>query len=71
MYYYESNDDTDSIVNQCLGDSLGEWTDELGTNVTIDELLIMGPKNYGYELSDGTTKRKVKGFRVKLNAEAN
>ena len=68
---YESTDITDSIVEKYLGDSLGEWTNELGKDIVIEELFIAGPKDYGYELSDGTTKGKVKGFRVNADAEDN
>jgi hypothetical protein len=64
---YESTKESDAIVAEHLGDSLGEWTDELGKDVVIDELFIAGPKDYGMELSNGKTIGKVKGFRS--NAE--
>ena len=29
---YVENEQTKAIVDQCIGDGLGEWTDELGGN---------------------------------------
>ena len=68
---YESTDETDAIVSQYLGDSLGEWTNELAKDVVIDQLFIAGPKDYGFDLSNGTSIGKVKGFRSNADAESN
>ena len=66
--------DTDSIVyvedetnkyifDQYIGDSLGEWTDELNGKY-IEFWACAQSKDYGYIMNDGNYKGKVKGFRV-------
>ncbi|XP_062611929.1 uncharacterized protein LOC134273736 [Saccostrea cucullata] len=63
--------DTDSIIyqhmegafNPALGNSLGEWTDELdGDHIT--KFMSAGPKNYGYRTAKGTEVHKVKGITL-------
>ena len=58
----------ESIVDQCIGDGLGEWTDELGGN-HMDYWCCAQAKNYGYILNNGKQAGKVKGFRVNAEAE--
>ena len=78
LYY-----DTDSIVLLVdeenpshyvpqTGNYLGEFTDELvdkktGISYPITEFVSAGPKNYGYEQTNGKRECKVKGFS--LNTE--
>ena len=72
--------DTDSVVyiedetnkyiaEKYIGDSLGEWTDELG-NKYIEFWACAQSKDYGYMLNDGTYKGKVKGYRLTAETEA-
>ncbi|XP_046373244.1 uncharacterized protein LOC124146819 [Haliotis rufescens] len=78
--------DTDSIIyvhkesEPCptIGDSLGEWTDEIEEGNWIDEFTTCGPKNYAYKLhhtdKKGTrTICKIRGFtlNVRANKEVN
>jgi hypothetical protein len=63
---YVKTDDNKDIVQ--LGDSLGEWTDELGDN-HIDFWCCTAPKDYGFLLNNGTSKGKVKGFRTSAQTE--
>ena len=71
--------DTDSIVycedetnkyifEQYIGDSLGEWTDELSGKY-IEFWACAQSKDYGYITNDGNYKGKVKGFRVTAETE--
>ena len=71
--------DTDSIVyiedetnkdvfEKYIGDSLGEWTDELKGKY-IEYWACAQSKDYGYILSDGECKGKLKGFRVTAETE--
>ena len=71
--------DTDSIVyiedetnkyifEQYIGDSLGEWTDELDGK-HIEFWACAQSKDYGYITNDGNYKGKVKGFRVTAETE--
>ncbi len=71
--------DTDSVVyiedesniafrEQYIGDSLGEWTDELDGNY-IDFWACAQSKDYGYIMNDGKYVGKVKGFRVTAETE--
>lgn len=66
--------DTDSVIyvvdknnknhkDLPTGELLGELTDELN-GLYITEFVSTGPKSYGYKLSDGTYKCKVKGFSL-------
>ncbi|XP_062601051.1 uncharacterized protein LOC134262702 [Saccostrea cucullata] len=63
--------DTDSIIyqhregafNPTLGNSLGEWTDELDGDHII-KFLSAGPKNYAYRTAKGTEVHKVKGITL-------
>jgi len=65
--------DTDSIVYVSrpggyevpTGDMLGEWVDELDGHDMINTWTSGGPKNYAYQLSDGSSTCKVKGFSLK------
>lgn len=64
---YNEDDNTRNIVDIYIGDSLGEWTDELnGNHITF--FTSMAPKDYGYITSNGKQVSKTKGFR--LNAES-
>ncbi|ESO90463.1 hypothetical protein LOTGIDRAFT_123212, partial [Lottia gigantea] len=64
--------DTDSIIyrhlplqwNPTEGSSLGEWKNELPENVHITQFVAGGPKNYAYQLSNGQTVCKVRGFTL-------
>jgi hypothetical protein len=71
--------DTDSVVyiedetnkyifEKYIGDSLGEWTDELGGKY-IEYWACAQSKDYGYILNDGECTGKVKGFRVTAETE--
>jgi len=63
---YIENETTKQIVEPYLGDSLGQWTDELnGGRITYRN--CANPKDYGYILDNGDVEGKCKGFRV--NAE--
>lgn len=63
--------DTDSVVyirrpglwDPPLGDYLGELKDET-KGVPIQCFVSGGPKNYAYELTDGETVNKIRGFRL-------
>jgi len=75
--------DTDSVVyihredawNPPIGDHLGELKDET-KGVPITTFLSGGPKNYAYQLKDGRTVCKIRGFtlncrnRLTLNFES-
>ena len=65
---YEDNDYTKSVVTPHLGDSLGQWTDEL-EGKSIDFFVSMAPKDYSYTLNDGSHKGKCKGFRTTEESE--
>ena len=66
---YIENEETKQIVAPFLGDSLGQWTDELnGNNITYWN--CAQPKDYGYILNNGEIKGKCKGFRVNAETEA-
>lgn len=75
--------DTDSIVyidNGCntvkTGCLLGDWTDELGKDVWIDDWISTGPKSYCYKTNKGNVVCKIKGFTLnyetteKINSES-
>ncbi|CAL1296137.1 unnamed protein product [Larinioides sclopetarius] len=62
--------DTDSIIYQTdgqndppTGNFLGDFTDELDGRI-ITSFVSGGPKNYAYNLSDGTSNCKIKGFSL-------
>jgi hypothetical protein len=65
---YIENDQTKAIVDQHIGDGLGEWTDELGGNY-MDFWCCAQAKDYGYILDNGKHAGKVKGFRVTAETE--
>jgi hypothetical protein len=65
---YIENERTKSIVNNCIGDSLGEWTDELHGK-HMEFWCCAQAKDYGYNLNDGKQVGKVKGFRVNAETE--
>ena len=65
---YIENETTKKIVEPYLGDSLGQWTDELnGGHITYWN--CAQPKDYGYILDNGDVKGKCKGFRVSAETE--
>jgi len=57
-------DDTNRIPLK-LGDFLGEWTNEIEDDVTINNFYSAGPKNYAYQDSQGRQYVKCKGFNLK------
>ena len=65
--------DTDSIVFKNdghtlkLGSHMGELSDELGGRY-IEQFVSTGPKSYAYELNDGESVVKVKGFTLNYSA---
>ncbi|XP_061181223.1 uncharacterized protein LOC133189847 [Saccostrea echinata] len=67
--------DTDSIIfqheegqfNPTLGNSLGEWTDELDGDHII-KFMSGGPKNYAYLTAKGKSMCKVKGLTLNYRA---
>jgi len=69
--------DTDSIFYNSdgteqvnIGDSLGEWTNELGANTNINKWLCTGPKSYYYKTNKQKECTKIKGFTLNhQNAE--
>ena len=65
---YIENEQTKAIVDQCIGDGLGEWTDELGGN-HMEFWCCAQAKDYGYILDNGKQAGKVKGFRVNAETE--
>ena len=65
---YIENDSTKYIMEEYIGDSLGEWTDEL-KGKHIEFWACAQSKDYGYLLDDGSYKGKVKGFRVTAETE--
>jgi len=61
--------DTDSIIyidngqkTVKTGCMLGEWTDELGKDHHIKELISTGPKSYGFITNKEKEMVKIKGF---------
>ena len=65
---YAENEENKKQIEQYLGDSLGEWTDELnGKHMKL--FCSAQPKDYGYVLSDDAIKGKVKGFRTSAETE--
>ena len=65
---YIENEQTKAIVDQCIGDGLGDWTDELGGN-HMEFWCCAQAKDYGYILDNGKQAGKVKGFRVNAETE--
>ena len=65
---YIENDETKEIAEKYIGNSLGEWTDEL-EGKHMDFWCCAQAKDYGYILNDGKQAGKVKGFRVSGETE--
>jgi hypothetical protein len=65
---YIENEKTRAIVDNYIGDSLGEWTDELNGN-HMEFWCCAQAKDYGYSLNSGKSCGKVKGFRVTSETE--
>jgi hypothetical protein len=65
---YIENDKTKEIVNKYMGDSLGEWTDELNGKY-MNFWCCAQAKDYGYITNDDKHIGKVKGFRVNAETE--
>jgi hypothetical protein len=63
---YIETDDNKDIVQ--IGDSLGEWSDELGESY-IDFWCCTAPKDYGFLFNNGTSKGKVRRFRCNAQTE--
>ena len=67
LYY-----DTDSciyvsrpgLLEPLTGDYLGDLTNELPPDCSIEEFISAGPKNYAYRLTNGTEVCKVRGFTL-------
>ena len=70
LYY-----DTDSVTYRCkpgqvklpLGRFLGQFTDELGKDLTV-EFVSRGAKNYGYLTRGAKSECKVRGFSLNYAA---
>ena len=60
---YIEDDKNKEIFEKYIGDSLGEWTDELNGKY-IEMWACAQSKDYGYIMNDGQYKGRVKGFRV-------
>ena len=64
--------DTDSVIyvsrpgvpDPPTGNFLGDLTSELKPSQHIQEFVSLGPKSYGYQINDGKTCVKVKGFTL-------
>jgi hypothetical protein len=65
---YIEDENTRQIVDNFIGDGLGEWTNELNENFMI-YFCCAQPKDYGYILDDGREVGKVKGFSANAEAE--
>jgi hypothetical protein len=65
---YIENEETKAIADKCIGDSLGEWTDELNGKY-MEFWCCAQAKDYGYILDNGKQAGKVKGFRVNAETE--
>ena len=65
---YIETERTKALVQKHLGDSLGEWSDELGGR-HMDFWCCAQAKDYGYILDNGKQVGKVKGFRVNAETE--
>ena len=65
---YIENEKTKEIVDDYIGDGLGEWTDELG-GASMDLWCCAQAKDYGYILDNGKHAGKVKGFKVNAETE--
>ena len=72
--YYDTDsivyaeDDTNKHIFKNIGDSLGEWTNELKDN-HIEYWSCSCPKDYGYIKDNGKYTGKVKGFRITAETE--
>jgi len=65
---YIEEESNEYVFRKYIGDSLGEWTDEL-EGKHIDFWACAQSKDYGYIKSDGEYKGKIKGFRVTAETE--
>ena len=65
---YAEDETNKHIYEKYLGDSLGEWSDEL-KGKHIELWACAQSKDYGYTLNDGTYVGKIKGFRVTAETE--
>jgi len=65
---YIENEETKTIFQSYMGDSLGEWSDELKGR-HMEFWCCAQAKDYGYILNDGKHAGKVKGFRVNAETE--
>ena len=65
---YAEDDSNQYIFKDYIGDSLGEWTNELKDNY-IDYFVCSQPKDYGYIKDNGEYTGKVKGFRITAETE--
>ena len=65
---YIENEQTKHIYDKYIGDSLGEWTDELHGDY-MDFWCCAQPKDYGYIMNTSKHVGKVKGFRVNAETE--
>jgi len=65
---YVENEETKTLVQQYIGDGLGEWTDELG-GASMDFWCCAQAKDYGYIQNNGKHVGKVKGFKVNAETE--
>jgi len=65
---YIENEETKKIVDQYIGEGLGECTDELEGN-HMKFWCSAQAKDYGYILNNGNQAGKVKGFKVNAESE--
>ena len=65
---YAENLENKQLIKQYLGDSLGEWTNELnGKHMKL--FCSAQPKDYGYVMCNDEIKGKVKGLRTSAETE--
>ena len=68
VFFISPADETQETVK--TGDSLGNLTDEIPTGRSIVAFVTAGPKNYAYQLDDGTSKVTVKGITMNCRNKA-
>ena len=61
---YEYTEGDDKQYTPDMGDHLGQWTNELGSNQFISRFVSSGPKSYAFLTNDGDKTTKLKGFTL-------
>ena len=51
-----------------LGETLGEWTDELDGRYIVNDFVSLAPKTYSFEMNDHSFKIRTKGFSLDHDA---